>query len=105
MVVHPRTGLKTVRDIKERRYPLKLSVREDPTHSTLVLIDQMLRLDGFGLADLTAWGGQLITTGGPSGATRMEPLKAGTIDAVFDEGLIVWLGEALGAGYQLLDFT
>jgi TRAP-type uncharacterized transport system substrate-binding protein len=105
MVVHPRTGLKTVRDIKEQRYPLKLSVREDPTHSTLVLIDQMLRLDGFSLADLTAWGGQLITTGGPSGATRMEPLKAGTIDAVFDEGLIVWLGEALGAGYQLLDFT
>lgn len=35
----------------------------------------------------------------------MEPLKAGTIDAVFDEALIVWLGEALGAGYQFLDFT
>ena len=105
MVVHPRTGLKTVRDIKDRRYPLKLWVREDPTHSTLVLIDQMLRLDGFSLAELKTWGGQLVTTGGPSGATRMEPLKAGTIDAVFDEGLIVWLGEALGAGYQLLDFT
>jgi hypothetical protein len=35
----------------------------------------------------------------------MEPLKAGTIDAVFDEGLIIWLGEALGGGYQLLDFS
>jgi TRAP-type uncharacterized transport system substrate-binding protein len=105
MVVHPRTGLRTVRDIKERQYPLKLSVREDPTHSTVVLIEQMFRLDGFSLDELTAWGGQLVTTGGPGGATRMQPLKAGTLDAVFDEGLIAWLDEALGAGYHFLDFT
>src|SRR5262245_2679939 len=65
MVVHPRTGLKTVRDIKEKQYPLKVSVREDPTHSTLVLIDQMLRLDGFSLNDLTASGGQRTLTRGP----------------------------------------
>jgi len=105
MVAHPRTGLKTVRDIRDKRYPLKVSVREDPTHSTLVLIDQLFRIDGFSLKEFVAWGGQLVTTGAPAGPKRMEPLKAGTIDAVFDEALIVWLGEALGAGYQFLDFT
>src|SRR4029079_4217563 len=94
MVAHPRTGLKTVRDIRDKRYPLKVSVREDPTHSTLVLIDQLFRTDGFSLKEFVAWGGQLVTTGAPAGPKRMEPLKAGTIDAVFDEALIVWLGEA-----------
>jgi len=105
MVVHPRTGLRTVRDLKERRFPLKVSVREDPTHSTLVLIEQLFRIEGFSLEEFLAWGGQLVTTGSPFGPKRMEPLKAGTLDAVFDEALVVWLGEALTAGYQFLDFT
>ena len=105
MVVHPRTGLRTVRDLKERQFPLKVSVREDPTHSTLVLIDQLFQVEGFSLKEFIGWGGELVTTGSPFGPKRMQPLQAGTIDAVFDEALIVWLDHALALGYQLLDFT
>ena len=105
MLVHPRTGLKTVRDIRDNQYPLKISVREDPTHSTLVLIDQIFRLDGFTLRDVLDWGGELVTTGAPNGPKRLDPVMDGTVDAIMDEALIAWLDPALGAGYQFLDFT
>ena len=34
-MVHPRTGIRSLADIKAKQYPLRVSVREDPTHSTL----------------------------------------------------------------------
>jgi TRAP-type uncharacterized transport system substrate-binding protein len=97
-MVHPRTGIRSLADIKAKRYPLVVSVREDPTHSTLVLIDQAFALHGFALKDLESWGGQLVTCGGPADVRRLEPLARGELDAVFDEGIKVWLNEALTAG-------
>ena len=37
VVMHPRTGLKSLAEVKEKKYPLRLSIREDETHSTRVL--------------------------------------------------------------------
>jgi TRAP-type uncharacterized transport system substrate-binding protein len=96
--VHPRSGIRSLADIKTKRYPLRISVREDPTHSTLVLIDQAFALQGFALKDVESWGGRLILCGGPSDKRRLDPLARGEIDAVFDEGIKVWLNEALAAG-------
>jgi TRAP-type uncharacterized transport system substrate-binding protein len=101
--VHPRAGIHSLADIKAKKYPLKVSVREDPTHSTLVLIEQAFALHGFKLTDIEAWGGRLITCGGPSDVRRLEPMKCGEIDAVFDEGIKVWLNEALAAGLVPLE--
>jgi TRAP-type uncharacterized transport system substrate-binding protein len=97
-MIHPRTGIRSLADIKAKRYPLRVSVREDPTHSTLVLIDQAFALHGFALKDIESWGGRLIFCGGPSDIRRLGPLSRGEIDAVFDEGIKVWLDEALAAG-------
>jgi TRAP-type uncharacterized transport system substrate-binding protein len=97
-MIHPRTGIRSLADIKAKRYPLRLSVREDPTHSTLVLIEQAFALHGFALRDIESWGGRLLLCGGPSDGRRLEPLGRGEIDAVFDEGIKVWLDEALVAG-------
>ena len=97
-MVHPRTGIRSLADIKAKRYPLRVSVREDPTHSTLVLIEQAFALHGFALKDIESWGGRLVTCGGPSDVRRLAPLARGEIDAVFDEGIKVWLDEALAAG-------
>lgn len=105
MIVHPKTGLKTLRDVKEQQYPLRVSVREDPTHSTLVLIEQMFNIEGFSLKEFAAWGGQLVTTGSPVDPARLDPLKAGSIDAVFDEAIVKWMPYAFEAGYDFLDFT
>jgi TRAP-type uncharacterized transport system substrate-binding protein len=100
--VHPRTGIRALSEIKERRCPLRLSIREDPTHSTRVLLDQTLAAYGFTLADLQSWGGTLQLNGGPGDPRRMKALREGTIDAVFDEGIVLWLNEALAAGMRLL---
>lgn len=97
--VHPRTGLTSLAQIKEQRYPLRLSIREDPTHSTSVLIDQMLAAYGFSLADLESWGGSFQLNGPPFDQRRMKAIAAGEVDAVFDEGFHTWFDDALAAGY------
>jgi TRAP-type uncharacterized transport system substrate-binding protein len=101
--IHPRAGIRSLADIKAKKYPLRVSVREDPTHSTLVLIEQAFALHGFKLTDIEAWGGRLITCGGPSDVRRLEPMARGEIDAVFDEGIKVWLNGALAAGLVPLE--
>jgi TRAP-type uncharacterized transport system substrate-binding protein len=103
--VHPRTGIRSLADVKSKRYPLRASVREDPTHSTHVLIEQAFALHGFTLNDIESWGGKLVLCGGPSDARRLEPMARGEIDAVFDEGIKVWLDEALAAGLVPLELN
>jgi hypothetical protein len=102
-MIHPRAGIRSLADIKAKRYPLRVSVREDPTHSTLVLIEQAFALHGFALKDIESWGGRLVLCGGPSDVRRLEPLGRGEIDAVFDEGIKVWLDEALAAGLSPIE--
>lgn len=99
-VFHPRTGLKSIAEVKARRYPLRLSVREDETHSTRVLTDQLLAAYGFTLADLGSWGGSLQLNGGPGDKRRLTALREGSVDAVFDEGIQRWLSPALEVGFQ-----
>jgi TRAP-type uncharacterized transport system substrate-binding protein len=99
-MIHPRTGLRSLAEIKEKKYPLRLSIREDTTHSTRVLLEQLWAIYGFTLADVESWGGSLQLNGGPGDQRRMNALRAGTIDAVFDEGLVLWFDEALAAGME-----
>jgi TRAP-type uncharacterized transport system substrate-binding protein len=96
-------GFRSLADIKQARYPLQVSVKEDPTHSTRVLTNQVLALYGFSLADIEAWGGKLHMSGSPSDKRRMEPMRAGELDAIFDEALVVWFDEALKHDMVLLD--
>jgi TRAP-type uncharacterized transport system substrate-binding protein len=106
MMAHPKHGIRTVKDLKEKRAPLKLSVREDPTHSTLVLIDQLFALHGFSLKEFQSWGGRLMVCGSPlDEKRRLEPLRAGALDAVFDEGIGTWLPLALECGFHPIDPT
>src|SRR6202161_3872207 len=67
---HPRAGIRSLRDIKDKKYPLRISVREDPTHSTLVLIEQAFTLHDLKLQDIEAWGGRIVTCGGASDVRR-----------------------------------
>jgi hypothetical protein len=100
--VHPRTGLKSLGEIKEKKYPLRLSIREDATHSTRVLLNQTLAAYGMTVKDIESWGGSLQLNGGPGDERRMKAIREGTIDAIFDEGLVLWLNEALAAGMKPL---
>jgi len=102
-LLHPRTGLKSLAEIKGKRYPLRLSIREDTNHPTRVLIGQTFSLYGFSLADLESWGGSLQLNKGPGDPRRLQALKDGTIDAVMDEGIVAYLEDALAAGMQPVD--
>jgi TRAP-type uncharacterized transport system substrate-binding protein len=52
LAVHPRTGLRSLAELKERRVALRLSTRTDAAHATRILTDQLFALHGFTLADL-----------------------------------------------------
>ena len=101
-VFHPRTEITSLGEVKARRYPLKVSIREDPTHSTRVLIDQMLEAAGFSLGEMISWGGSLQLIGGPGDQRRLDALRKQEVDAVFDEGIGTWLPVSLEAGYRPL---
>lgn len=101
-MVHPRHDIKSLAEIRERRLPLHVSVKEDVTHSTRVFIDQALSFYGFSLTDIEKWGGRLNLTGAPNDPRRMEALERGELDAIFDEGLIVWFEQALERDMRLV---
>ena len=91
-------GFTSLNDIKKARYPLRVSLREDPTHSTLVLIKQLLDYHGMSLAEIESWGGGLYPIGGPGDKRRIAGIQNGSIDIVFDEGISIWIDEALAHG-------
>jgi TRAP-type uncharacterized transport system substrate-binding protein len=72
----------------------------DATHSTRVLVDQTLAVYGMTLKDIESWGGSFQLNGGPGDPRRLNALQAGSIDAVFDEGLVAWFDTALSAGMK-----
>jgi TRAP-type uncharacterized transport system substrate-binding protein len=45
-------------------------------------------------------GRQLAIKWRPGDERRMKAIREGTIDAIFDEGLVLWLNEALESGMQ-----
>ena len=99
-VIHPRTGLKSLAEIKAKKYPLRLSIREDATHSTRVLVDQTLAAYGMTLKDIESWGGSFQLNGGPGDERRMKAIRDESIDAIFDEGLPLWFEAALTSGMK-----
>jgi TRAP-type uncharacterized transport system substrate-binding protein len=102
VAVNPRLGLTSLRQLAEEKRPVRVSIREDTSHSTRVLVDQFLPLYGFTLADIETWGGSYQTNGGPGDPRRLAALRDGSADIVFDEGIVTWLNVALENGYQPL---
>jgi TRAP-type uncharacterized transport system substrate-binding protein len=96
-------GFTSLHDIKKARYPLRMSLREDPTHSTLVLVHQLLAHHGMSLDEIKSWGGSVHLIGGPGDKRRIKAIHEGTIDAIFDEGISVWIDEAMAHGFVPLD--
>ena len=101
--VHPRLGVTSLAEIGERKPALRVSVREDATHSTRVLLDQLLPMYGFTLDDFVSWGGSLQLNGPPGDARRLEGIRDGSIDVVFDEGIPGWLNTGLERGLKPLE--
>ena len=103
VAVHPRLGIRSLAELRDGRLAARLSVREDATHSTRVLLDQLLPLYGFTLSDAQAWGCTLETVGPPMDPRRIDALQRDELDVVFDEGINGWFNVAFETGLQPLE--
>jgi len=105
--VHESTGIASLSQIKQERFPLKLSTRRvaqsDPKeNSTMFTVMAALRCAGFTLADVQKWGGKIQLTTRPSDPLRRATIASGAINAIFDEGIKSWGQTALDNGFRYL---
>jgi TRAP-type uncharacterized transport system substrate-binding protein len=101
--VSEHTGIKSFTDIRERRFPLKVSLRGHPDHSLHVITQQVLAAAEFSLDDIVSWGGEVRYDGGmPYGANRIGAAERREIHAIFDEGASTRGNMALALGMTFL---
>ncbi|HYY88933.1 MAG TPA: hypothetical protein VFA49_09055, partial [Chloroflexota bacterium] len=110
--VAERTGLRTLEDIRDRRYPLRVSLRGQRDHGNHFLEREALGALGFSLDDLVAWGGHvrydpglptgIATSGSNLGTSRLDLVARGQVDAIFDEAIGSWLERGLAIGLRVL---
>jgi TRAP-type uncharacterized transport system substrate-binding protein len=97
------TGLKSFSDIRERKFPLKVSLRAQSDHALQVIVKHVCAAAGFTLDDIVAWGGQVRYDAGMAyGPNRIGAVHRGDIDAIFDEGASTWGNMALELGMTFL---
>ena len=101
--VKKETGLQSITDIRDHKFPLKLSLRGQPDHSLQVIINHVCAAAGFTLDDIVSWGGEVrFDAGMPYGQNRIGAVHRGEIDAIFDEGASAWGNMALELGMTFL---
>lgn len=96
-------NLKSLFEIRERKLPLNVSTRSSGvSNTTRYTIDKILSLYGLSFANIRRWGGKIEECPRPTSDQRIESIKTGTINAVFDEGLHTWLPIALDHEFEVL---
>jgi TRAP-type uncharacterized transport system substrate-binding protein len=97
------TGLTTFSDIRERKFPLRVSLRGQRDHSLHVIVDHVMGAAGFSLEDVVSWGGEVRYNAGMAyGNDRIGAMQRGEINAIFDEGATTWGNMALELGMTFL---
>ncbi len=97
------SGIKSLADIKAKRFPLRVSLRGRPNHPAHILVDAALAAYGFSLDDVKRWGGDVsYDPEMPRDDSRLGKVKRGEIDAIFDEGVRRFIPLAIDAGMRFL---
>src|SRR5690348_10658632 len=97
------TGIESIKDIKAKKYPLRISTRKKgKLQTTLYAIEEVLGAYGITLREIERWGGKVMEATSPSSADRLDHISSGKADAVFDEGVKSWGPTALNAGFRFL---
>jgi len=101
--VRPGLGIESLEDIKQQKYPLRISTRRrGKLATTIYAIEEVLRAYGTSYREIEKWGGKIIEAPNPSGPERRHAILSGQADAVFDEGVKSWGSVALKAGMRFL---
>jgi hypothetical protein len=98
-----RTGLKSFREIRETRYPLRISLRGQTDHALHPVVKEVFAAAGLSLEDIRSWGGQVRYDDGlPQNENRLGAVARGEVDMVIDEAVRGWVNAAAGAGMRVL---
>ena len=110
--VSKKSGITSLEEIRDRRFPLKVSLRGQRDHANHFLEREVLRALGFSMDDIASWGGEvrydpglptgISTSGADVEVSRMERARRGEIDAIFDEAINSWVDQALDADMRIL---
>jgi hypothetical protein len=100
LAVAAHTGITSLDDLRERRFPLRIAIRGGRTdHCLHVILDHVLEAADLSLADIKSWGGELFYDPFPPNVRGVE---RGERDAVIDEALEVWTPKAIELGMRFL---
>src|SRR4026209_1521574 len=98
-----RTGLKSFREIREERYPLRISLRGQTDHALHPVVKEVFAAAGLSLEDIVSWGGQVRYDNGlPQNENRLGAVARGEVDMVVDEAVRGWVNSAVGDGMRVL---
>ncbi|MGH7871571.1 MAG: TAXI family TRAP transporter solute-binding subunit [Candidatus Binatia bacterium] len=101
--VTAKTGLKSLHDIRARRFPLRVSMRGQKDHALHPIVDQVFAAAGFSLGDIVSWGGQVRYDDGlPMKSNRFGAMQRGEVDMIVDEAVRGWINAAAEAGMHAL---
>jgi TRAP-type uncharacterized transport system substrate-binding protein len=101
--VHESTGLKSLRDLADRKYPLKVSLRGQRDHSVHMIASQVLSVYGISFDDIDAWDGQVrYDEEFPDGPNRIGAVERGEVNALWDEAMPMFANRALELGMRFL---
>jgi TRAP-type uncharacterized transport system substrate-binding protein len=103
LAVTAQSGLTSLAEIRDKRYPLKVSLRGQHDHSVHLVTDEIFKAMGFSLDEIKSWGGEIrYDEAVPSPTGRLRLVEDGLVDAIFDEALPVWCSAALDLGMRFL---
>jgi NMT1-like family len=103
--VTERTGLRSLRDIRERQFPLRISIRGQMDHSLHLVVKEVLSAVGFSLDDVVSWGGQVrYDPGLPNSPTRLGAVQRDEADMIIDEAVRSWVNAAAESDMRILPF-
>jgi TRAP-type uncharacterized transport system substrate-binding protein len=101
--VTEKTGVKSLREIGEKKLPLRVSVRGQRDHALHPITHEVLKVAGFTLEEFVSWGGQVRYDDGlPIRDNRLGAMLRGEADMIIDEAVRGWANQALEAGMRIL---
>ncbi|MBV8923962.1 MAG: hypothetical protein JOZ74_01195 [Bradyrhizobium sp.] len=101
--IRKETGLKSFQDIKQQRYPLRISTAPRETrHPCVWGAEKVLEEYGFDFADIESWGGEILRDrprdiSKPMGQKMIDP----GFSAIFDEAIMTCRWRSVSDEYDL----
>jgi TRAP-type uncharacterized transport system substrate-binding protein len=97
------TKVNSLRELRDLRLPLRVSIRGQMDHSVHLVVREILSAAGFSLEDIAGWGGQVrYDPGLPKGPNRLGAVQRGEVDMIIDEAVHNWLNIALESEMRVL---